>query len=558
MVEVNSTIEYRAILRRRRRPLLVTATVIALATIGLAFGLPPVYRSSGSILVEQQEIPLDFVRSTVTSYADQRIQVINQRVISRANLTNVILDHDLVEDDADDVAMDLAVSEMRESMLMEMIDARVVNERTGNISSATIAFTVSYDNEDPLTARNVTRDLMDLYLSQNLLERVTSASDTANFLNQEIDNLSNELAEAETALARFKQENADSLPTRRDLNLQYIDRADRELSSLDREIRELRQARNLLDVEISQAPPVVFTVFDESGEVIQSATARLQEAQAEYMRMSSIYSSEHPDLVSLRKEIQVLTGGDTSSTIAQLELSVEQRRAELDLAEQRYSEEHPDVLRIRRSLLNLESELDMARALSPGGTPEPNNPVYIALKVRLDATQNEIDALNGRRSELLADISTYETRLALTPDVERELLTLTREYDLARDRYSEVREQQREARLSETLEAESKGERFTILDSPRVPVQPISPNRPAMIVLGLILAIAGGVGLAAMAEALDGSVRGSQDVREVFEAPPLAVIPYVDNDGDVKHRRTRKLVYGAVAALALLGVIMVV
>ena len=79
-----------------------------------------------------------------------------------------------------------------------------------------------------------------------------------------------------------------------------------------------------------------------------------------------------------------------------------------------------------------------------------------------------------------------------------------------------------------------------------------------MLFLGFVFAIAGGIGIAALAEALDRSVRGSRDVRDIFEAPPLAVIPYVDNAYDVRRRRVQRLAYGALTALALLSVIMVV
>lgn len=550
MEEVYSTSEYMAVLRRRKQPLLIFSLGTVLLAIALAFGLPPVYRSTGTILVEQQEIPLDFVRSTVTSYADQRIQVIRQRVMSRDNMEQIVIRYGLVEDPSNAEAMAQAVSEMRDAIAMEMIDARVINARTGSAGLATIAFTVSYDSHDPLTAREVAREVVDLYLKQNVDERTQSAAQTTNFLAQEAERLRQELTDTEVALARFKQENAERMPTGRDLTLQYLDRADRELTQLDRDVRELRQERGLIEVELSQTPPVVLTVFDESGEVIQAATTRLQELEAEYLRLLSIYSSEHPDVVALRKEIQLMTGGDTSGTLIQLENSLEQRRAELDLAEQRYSGAHPDVMRLRRSVENLQEEIERARSAAPRGVPQPNNPAYIALQVRLEATNEEIAALSGRRDELRANISQYEAQLLAMPEVEREMLMLTREYDLARQGYNEIREQQTQARLAETLESESKGERFTVIDPPGLPVSPVSPNRPAILFLGIVLALAAGIGVVALTEALDGTVRSSRDLRAELEAPPLVAIPYVENNSDIARRRIRYLAYSAAVVTA--------
>jgi uncharacterized protein involved in exopolysaccharide biosynthesis len=556
--EAYTTSEYLATLRRRKGVLFASAFLIVLAAIAIAFGLPPVYRSSGTILVEQQEIPLDFVRSTVTSYATERIQIISQRVMSRAHMTEIVEAHDLVDDPSDAEAMDRAVAQLRESTVMEMIDARVINQRTGNESRATIAFSVSYDNSDPVLARNVTRDIVDLYLQQNLADRTESAAETTSFLTQEVALLSEELNETERELATFKQANADSLPSNRDLTLQYIDRAERELAQLDRDIRELRQSRSLLEVELSQISPFVMTVIDETGDTMQSATLRLQELQAEYLRLSSMYSDQHPDLVSLRKEIELLSGGSAAGALPQLEMSLQQRTAELELAEQRYSAEHPDVLQLRRSVRNLEAEVNRARANAANRGTRPNNPEYIALQVRLEAARDEVEALSARRMELLGNISVYDARLGRMPEVERELLTLTREYDLAKQRYNEMREQQREARLSETLESESKGERFTVLDPPRLPLEPVSPNRPAIVFLGIVLALAMGVGLAALTEALDGTVRSVRDLRSAVDLPPLAVIPYVDTREDARRRFVSRIAYGVAAMVCVWGVTLLV
>ena len=63
----------------------------------LALAWPPTYRSTGTILIEQQEIPTDLVRSTVTSYADERVQIISQRVMTTQNLLEIIRRYELYQ-----------------------------------------------------------------------------------------------------------------------------------------------------------------------------------------------------------------------------------------------------------------------------------------------------------------------------------------------------------------------------------------------------------------------------------------------------------------------------
>src|SRR3989344_1941547 len=81
--------------RRRRTSILSLAAGIFAISVIVALAWPPVYRSMATILIEEQEVPSDLIRSTITSYATQRIQTINQRVMTRANLMQIIEKYDL-------------------------------------------------------------------------------------------------------------------------------------------------------------------------------------------------------------------------------------------------------------------------------------------------------------------------------------------------------------------------------------------------------------------------------------------------------------------------------
>ena len=123
--------EYLEILDRRKKQFFVPALIILLASVGLAFGLPSIYRSEATILIEQQEIPDDLVRSTVTSFAGERIQIISQRVMTTQNLSRIIEEYGLYEDERRSKSMSVLVEEMREQIDLEMISADVVDPQIG-------------------------------------------------------------------------------------------------------------------------------------------------------------------------------------------------------------------------------------------------------------------------------------------------------------------------------------------------------------------------------------------------------------------------------------------
>src|SRR5688500_692381 len=138
-----------AALKRRRKAACIAAVSCILATLLLVFFLPAHYRSTGTILIEQQQVPVELVRSTVTSYADQRVQVSSQRVMTTPNLLDIIRRNDLyVRQRKRDSREDL-IERMREDIAFNMISADVIGPRSGLPRAATIAFSVSYTSRSP-------------------------------------------------------------------------------------------------------------------------------------------------------------------------------------------------------------------------------------------------------------------------------------------------------------------------------------------------------------------------------------------------------------------------
>ncbi len=181
---------------RRRKWILITAAAGLLVTLSLVLFLPAYYRSASTILIEQQELPAELVRSTVTSYADQRIQVISQRVMTTKNLLDIIRRYDLYETSRDRESREQLMQRMRDDIKLNMISADVIDPRSGMPRSATIAFSVSYTSRSPEKATKVANELTTLYLNENVTERTRLAQDASTFLKDEADRLSDHITEA--------------------------------------------------------------------------------------------------------------------------------------------------------------------------------------------------------------------------------------------------------------------------------------------------------------------------------------------------------------------------
>jgi uncharacterized protein involved in exopolysaccharide biosynthesis len=135
--------------------------------------------------------------------------------------------------------------------------------------------------------------------------------------------------------------------------------------------------------------------------------------------------------------------------------------------------------------------------------------------------------LSARRSQLAGRISDLEQRQLATPGVERDYSALQRELQAEQTKYGDVRQKLLEAQLAQNLETEQKGERFTLIEPPLLPQEPVRPNRSAIFALGLLGALAAAVGLMLLLEVLDTRIRGRRQVVSLVGVPPLAIIPWV-------------------------------
>ncbi|HAM49679.1 MAG TPA: chain-length determining protein, partial [Nitrospiraceae bacterium] len=154
-----------AIIKRRRWGITISALAVFLLSVVVVLVWEPVYRSTSTILIEDQEIPREYVMATVSSYAEQRLQAINQRTMSASRLLEIIKRFDLYADKRKKLTTEEIVEIMRKKDIkFQTITADVVDPRTGRPTAATIAFTLSYEGKNPVVVQQVATVLASLYL----------------------------------------------------------------------------------------------------------------------------------------------------------------------------------------------------------------------------------------------------------------------------------------------------------------------------------------------------------------------------------------------------------
>ena len=199
------------------------------------------------------------------------------------------------------------------------------------------------------------------------------------------------------------------------------------------------------------------------------------------------------------------------------------------------------MINTKASIEELEKKIATSEAETHGENDLPDNPAYITLASQLASTESEIDSIKRQIEELSKKQTLYEKRIAATPKVEKEFKALTIERDSTQAKYTDLMNKLMEARLAHGLEKEQKGEHFTLIEPARLPEKPYKPNRMAILLIGLVLGVGAGVGMASLREFTDRSLKNVDGLLMAGFMPVLGSIPDIVTKSDKRKKTFQQL-----------------
>jgi len=537
--------EVMAIARRRAGAFTLTFIVVFAVAVALALLLPPVYEAKTTVLVEEQQIPPDMVRTTVTDFVEQRLQMITQQVMSRQNLLDLIKRFDLYKKERKKETTKEVIDGFREDIQLNPISTEVVDKRTGRPMTATIAFEVVYQGENPAKVQQVANNLASFYLSQNLKVREEHAKASTDFLERETTRLQDELKGIDTQLVALKEKYLGSLPDQKVINMQTMERMSRDRDALLTRIADFQSQRDQLAAQL-------FTRQATARNQGPTAKDRLKELRLQEAQLLAKYSADHPDVVKIRREVAEVEGdAATQQQVDNLLHELFNARLDLDNAKGAKAKAplEAKVADLRKQI----HALDPQAAMEAEESSLANDPYYIATKNQLAGVETNIHALTQEVKSVDERIEGLRKQILLTPKVGAQYDQLMEAKANRTARYRDMRQKLEEAKASIDLERGQMAERFSIIDPAVFPEEPVKPNRIALTLIGLILGVGVGVGAAAAREALDTTFYSANRLARTARLPVLAVIGAIETAADRTRRRRRRWlaagsVVGAMAA----------
>ncbi len=466
--------DYVGILRRRLWWIVVPTVILPLVTYGLSLLLKDRYTSQTLVLVEQQKVPDSFVRPVITEDLNARLSTMQEQILSRTRLQPIIERFGLYA--GEKIPMDDKVERMRKAISVTPV--RSVVTATNGLPGFSIAFTA----DDARLAQQVCGEIASMFMSENLRAREQTAQGTTEFLRAQLEEAKRKLDDQDRKLAAFQRQYIGQLPGQEQMNFGIYEGLNKQLEANTQALNRLQQDKTYAETMLNQ----------------------------QIAAWKSMQSTNSP--VTLEQQLAAL-------------------QSQLVSLEGRYTADHPDVLKAKRDIELLKKKLSD----TPPPAPEQNeNAVKIepasVQQLRAQVRNLELSVQEKLREQqnIQKQIKVYAARIEMSPKVQEQYKSITRDYNTALGFYNELLAKKNQSEMATDLEKRQQGEQFRVMDPPNLPATPTYPNRMMFAAGGLAGGLVLGVLLALGLEFKDKSLRTEGDIEWCLELPTLAQVPRMD------------------------------
>jgi len=514
--------EYWGILRRHRWLILFSVFVCWAVVWSIGWALPATYQSDALILVEQQKVPEQYVVSNVSVSLQDRLLSMEQQILSRTRLQGIIDRYHLYPKRNALLALfgpTDPVDQMRKDITVDPVEAP---GRTGELA----AFKIEYTGRTPELAQQVNNELTSLFIDENMRSQQQLSESTTAFLNSQLADARTKLEEQEAKVRTFKAQHLGELPDQLQSNVQILSGMQNQLESLQRALDRAQQQKLYLQSIIQQYQSVQADLGNgDSAETPPALDKELKQLRMQLAADRSQYTDQYPDVIALKDQI-----AKTEKLKKQIE---------------------GEIATNQKSGKASKSAGASVAADFQNGSPTP----MMQIESQLKANQLEIQGYHKQEKVIQARIGDYQTRLNMTPVTEQALADVSRGYEESRKNYDSLLAKQSQSQLATSLEQRQQGEQFRIIDPPRLPNTPASPNHVLLSLGGLALGLAVGAGLTTLFELTDARVRGEEDLEGLVPARVLVGIPRISTPKEDYDRLRMRWIGRAVAVVVVVLIV---
>jgi polysaccharide chain length determinant protein (PEP-CTERM system associated) len=511
---------YLSVIGRRHVTFLVAVFFGWLVVWGASWVLPARYKSGTLILVEQPTMPKNYVEPNVNEDLQDRLQSITQQILSRTRLLLIIDKLHLYSESHKQITPDDKVERMRKDIGIELVH--------GSQNDQITAFKVSYSAGDPHTAQEVTSELTDLFINENLKVRQQQSEDTTRFIGEQLENARATLVEQEGKVREFEGNHEGELPSQQASNLQILSGLQAQLQNEQDALNTAKQQRVYYQTLIDQYRTLQTATIPRSAggasTGLHAIDQELDRLKSKLADSSSHYTDRYPDLQSLKAQIS----------------KTEKTRADI--------------------IANLSRKNSSGETLSGGSvasdvTDASQNSPLLQLQSQLQANQAEIASRDQGIASLKARVNGYQSRLNNGPAREQELAELTRGYDQSKANYDDLLKKKNGSEMATSMEQMQEGERFRMLDPPSLPIKPYFPDRLKLCGIGLGVGLALGIVVVCAFEMMDDRMHTDREIKALLPVAIISEIPEIVIPSEERSKKKQMAIGWAISALVAVTIL---
>jgi polysaccharide chain length determinant protein (PEP-CTERM system associated) len=514
--------DYWAIVCRRRWWVVLPCFLCWAIILGGSWLVPASYRSDALILIEQQQVPAQYVLPNVSLSLEDRVQSITQQILSRKRLQGIIDHFNLYAKNSPAALLETAdpVEQMRKDIHIDFVES---SSHPGTLS----AFRITYEARSRELAQEVNSELTSLFIDENLTSQQQQSESTTAFLANQLEQARSHLEEQEARVRAFKAKHFGNLPSQLESNVQILNGLQSQLADNERSLDSAKQQKLYFDSLLQQYETVQ---VDSSGmatpAVPESIDSEILQLRTSLAEARSRYTEDFPDVVSLKHKLS----------------EAEQLKKELAAH---------SATAASSSSHDADTQSDQASTKDSSNVSDP----IIHIRSQLKAEDFEIKNYQRRHSELESQIEDYRSRLNLTPGTEQELAEISRGYEESKLNYNSLLEKQNQSKLATSLEQRQQGEQFRIIDPPTMPDKPLSPKHFIIGAEGFALGLAVGFTVAGFVEFSKQRVWTEKDLDGIVSERILVVIPPLELPEEKRMQSLYRWMEIGLAGLVFVGFI---
>ncbi len=466
--------------------------------------MPNQYESSAQIYVDADSVLRPMLRGIALDSIDisERLGMMSKAILSRPNLEKVIREVDLDVNITSRVEREALFSNLEKSISIKATRTH----RTPRPQPPNLYF-ISAQNKNPELAYKIVQSLLDIFVESSLGDTREDSNVAQKFLDQQIKEYEAKLIAAEERLRQFKRGNIETLPEQGRNFYQRLQQSQTQLDEIRLQISEEENRRRELVRQIDGINPT-----------------------------------------------QSVVGTDGRAIISPLQQRINTLQERLDELLLRYTDEHPDVLEAKSALESLRRE---QTENTDENSAEQSNPMYQQLKVTLGGVEANIAALKVRHDEYQKRVNTLQQQIEVLPKVEAELKALNRDYEINKQNYDELIKRRQAAQIADQAEQTGEKVKLKVIEPPRVPVNPFSPNRFLFSTAVFFLAVGAGVGLAFLLSQIKPAYYSQRMLKEQLGLPVLGSVSMLSLPSVVSRRKLQLLAFFTVGGLLFVSYIVV-